>query len=505
MSPVRSALLALSLTLVLTAAEPFRPTLHFSPAKNWTNDPCGLVFDHGLYHLFFQFNPEGDQWGHMSWGHATSPNLIDWTEQPVALREENGVMIFTGSSVFDEHNTSGLCQGPSCLIAIYSGHVVPSPTIKPLQHQNLAVSRDHGKTWTKYERNPVLNEGLANFRDPKVFWHAPSSQWIMAVSVPLEHKVRFYGSPNLKNWKQLGEFGNQGATNGDWECPELFSLPVDNEPGQSRWVLKIGLNPGGLYGGSGEQYFVGNFDGKTFTNSNPASLTLWSDYGRDCYCALTFNNQPTGHPLTLIGWMNNWEYASKLPTSPWRGQMTLPREVRLHRFSDGIRLTQRPVAELDARQQRLASVSSKSFDDAARQLRATTLPFPASLSAKLQLGAATHAGLRIKTADNEETVITYDTAQQRISVDRRRSGQVGFHPKFAGITSAPLPKPADGLLDLRIVLDGNSLELFAGGGRAVLTNLIFPSNRSAHVEPFAQGGAPSGITVDIDTFRSTRK
>jgi sucrose-6-phosphate hydrolase SacC (GH32 family) len=273
--------------------QPFRPQYHFSPREHWTNDPNGLVYFEGEYHLFFQYNPFGDEWGHMTWGHAVSNDLFHWTQLPDAIKEENGIMIFTGSAVVDTHNSSGFClNNKPCLVAIYTGHTPEKDSQPALQTQNLAYSNDRGRTWTKYSGNPVVNLHMSDFRDPKVFWFQPTRRWIMAVSLPNEHKVRFYSSTDLKNWSQLSDFGPAGAVSGQWECPELFKLPLEGESNASRWVLKVGLNPGARLGGSGEQYFVGNFDGKQFTNDNASDTTLWTDYGKDCYCALTFNNLP---------------------------------------------------------------------------------------------------------------------------------------------------------------------------------------------------------------------
>jgi fructan beta-fructosidase len=318
--------------LLLAAAstgydQPFRPQFHFSPQKNWTNDPNGLVYFDGEYHLFFQYNPFGDLWGHMSWGHAVSPDLVHWKELPVAIPEEDGIMIFTGSTVVDEHNTSGFCtDGKPCMVAIYTGHTPEAKPKPTLQTQNIAYSNDRGRTWTKFSGNPVLNLNMTDYRDPNVFWSEASRRWIMVVALPNDHKVYIYGSPNLKQWEKLSEFGPAGATGGQWECPDLFEARM-NRSNETRWVMKIGINPGALQGGSGEQYFVGKFDGTRFVNENKPSVTLWTDYGKDCYCALTFNGLKKGATPVILGWMNNWQYADKQPTSPWRGQMTIPREV----------------------------------------------------------------------------------------------------------------------------------------------------------------------------------
>jgi len=302
----KHVLISIGLLALCAAAEytePFRPQFHFSPAKHWTYDPNGLVFYKGEYHLFYQYNPFGNQWGHMSWGHAVSPDMVHWEHLPVALAEENSVMIFSGSAVVDRHNSSGLCQSSDCLVAIYTGH---TPT---RQTQNIAFSNDRGRTWTKFKNNPVIDLGMRDFRDPKVFWYEPTHRWIMVVALPKEQKVRFFGSTDLKRWNALSDFGPAGATHGDWECPDLFPLPLDGGRG-SRWMLSININPGALQGGSGNQYFIGQFDGTRFTNDNPPSQTLWADYGKDFYASTSFNNIPASDGRRVwMGWLSNWLYA----------------------------------------------------------------------------------------------------------------------------------------------------------------------------------------------------
>ncbi len=422
--------LALSLFAValLAAAERYRPLVHFSPARNWTNDPCGIVSFDGEYHLFYQFNPFGDRWGHMSWGHAVSPDLVRWTELPVAI-PEGDVMIFTGSSVVDWKNTSGFCAGVKpCLVAIYTGHQ------KGRQTQHLAYSNDRGRTWTKYAGNPVLDENMADFRDPKVFWHAASGRWVMVVALPKEHAVRFYGSADLKRWTRLREFGPAGATGGVWECPDLYQLPV--EGGGAKWVLKIGLNPGHVAGGSGEQYFIGEFDGERFRNDNPASRTLWLDYGRDCYCALKYDGGP------MIAWMNNWQYAGSLPTAPWRGQMTLPRELALKRFPEGLRLMQRPVDAVRARRgEKLLRPGGDAFD----------------MTAEVRAGSAAEFGWKLMGG----AVVGYDVRAGRIYLERPNGA---FSEKFGGRAEAPAALE-NGVLRLRLVADRLSVEVFAQDGK----------------------------------------
>lgn len=460
------ALLVLSIACHLAARnydEPYRPQFHFSPLQHWTNDPNGLIYFEGEYHLFFQYNPFAEVWGHMSWGHAVSRDLVRWQELPVALPEENGVMIFTGSTVADRRNTSGFCmRGKPCLVAIYTGHTPATKTHPALQTQNLAFSNDRGRTWTKYKGNPVLNLNMSDFRDPNVFWSDQSKRWIMAVSVPNDHKIRFYGSSDLKIWQPLSDFGPAGATSGQWECPDLFELPLDGKPGETRWVLKVGLNPGGLQGGSGEQYFVGRFDGTRFLNDNPQALTLWSDYGKDCYCALTFNGLPRGAPPVMMGWMNNWEYAAKVPTSPWRGQMTVPRKLALKAYPEGVRLVQQPIVQVSSKK------SSKVIDTF-------------EVHATIPLGSANEVGCKLKIGDTAYVLIGYDRRKQELFVDRTHAGS------FPARTAAPLPL-AEGALDLELLVDRSSVEAFAQQGRAAITNLMFPPAGARTVEFYTNGG-----------------
>jgi sucrose-6-phosphate hydrolase SacC (GH32 family) len=474
-------LLSVGNVFAQTYQEPFRPQFHFSPKQNWTNDPNGLVFFEGEYHLFFQYNPFGDQWGHMSWGHAVSPDLVHWKELAVALPEENGVMIFTGSVVIDRANTSGFCtNGKPCMIAVYTGHTPKTAAMPALQTQNIAFSNDRGRTWTKYAKNPVLNLNLSDFRDPGVFWSDQSRRWIMAVSLPNDHKVAFYGSPDLKRWERLSEFGPAGATAGQWECPDLFELPVDGNATKTRWVLKVGLNPGSLQGGSGEQYFVGSFDGTRFTNDNPPAITLWSDYGKDCYCALTFHNIPASHPGMMLGWMSNWQYAGRVPTHPWRGQMTIPREIALRTFPEGIRLVQKPTAQLASLREKHSSTSGPELPISSGSLVAT---------ASMKLQGATRAGWKLFSKDGSFVAIGYDSARKEVYVDRTHSGDGSFSKDFPARTAAPLAAPGD-TLSFDILVDRNSMEVFAAGGRLAITNLLFAPDATRLVF-FSEGGSPA--------------
>lgn len=474
--------------------EPYRPQYHFSPLRNWTNDPNGLVWFDGEYHLFYQYNPFGDRWGHMSWGHAVSRDLLHWQELPVALPEENGIMIFTGSTVVDERNSSGFCTGgKACMVAVYTGHTPRSPGHAVLQTQNIAYSNDRGRTWTKYSGNPVLNLGLADFRDPHVFWSKAASRWVMVVALPNQHKVLFYRSTDLKQWERAGEFGPAGAAGGQWECPTLTEVPVQGAARQTRWVLKIGLNPGALQGGSGEQYFVGRFDGSTFTNENPPETTLWTDYGKDCYCALPFNGSPPGGPV-LLGWMNNWQYAGDVPTSPWRGQMTIPRRLQLQSTPQGLRLAQQPI---DLQALRGDRVSWNGTDPTALNRSLAALPRKDSsweLHAVIRSGGAREVVWKILAGADKSTLVGYNADRGEFFVDRTQSGNTGFQRNFPARTVVHWP--VTGPLDFTILVDRSTVELFAQGGLVTMTNLVYPPAGAGGIELSAAGGKPETIQVE---------
>jgi fructan beta-fructosidase len=498
--------LAVVITAVLGSAadfysEPYRPQFHFSPKRNWTNDPCGIVYANGEYHLFFQFNPLGDLWGHMSWGHAVSRDLLHWQELPVAIPESDDVMIFTGSSVVDRGNTSGLCKpGTSCIVSIYTGHTSKAGARPQRQAQNLASSQD-GRNWVKYQGNPVLDIGLPDFRDPKVFWHEAGKQWIMVVALPRDQKVSIYRSPNLKDWKHLSDFGPEGATGGDWECPDLFELPVDGDAHKTRWVLKIGLNPGHIAGGSGEQYFVGKFDGIRFRNENPPSETRWLDYGRDCYCALTFNGESSRQSRHMIGWMNNWQYARAVPTAPWRGAMTLPRTLELRSSISGVRLVQAPIPE--ARSLRVEEFSFRGTGTAELNRKLANWPHRTQtyeIEATIRPRSATRVTWRLMESANEYTLAGFDAVGKQLFVDRTKSGKTDFSKNYPSRTVAPLDLGTNPLT-LRIFVDKSSIEIFGDGGRVAITNLVFPNPQSVGISVSAQGGEPD-FQVHIWNLRS---
>lgn len=499
-TPSKSNLLGLLCAVALTSAtgghtaaynEPYRPQVHFSPREHWINDPNGLVFFRGEYHLFFQYNPFGDQWGHMSWGHAVSTDLLHWRELPVAIPEQNGEMAFTGSVVIDK-NTSGLCgTQPECMIAVYTGH--RSTLEQTRQTQNLAYSVDNGRTWKRYAGNPVIDLRMADFRDPSVFWDDAQKHWVMAVSLPTKHKVRFYSSPNLKQWTKLSDFGPTGDVDGVWECPDLLHIPGEHGTA-GMWMLKTGLNPGSPQGGSGEQYFLGDFDGKQFTPSSKPGAHGWTNYGKDDYCAISFNHLPPGSKPVLLGWMNNWQYASKLPTSPWRGQMSLPREISLISDKEGLAAKQAPIVA-PLREGKLGL----SFAETSEK---TILEAPFELEVKFAPGNEEVFGIRLYSDDRHWTEIGFDRERHQFYMDRTKSGET-IADGFASRTTAPLA--AGRSFDLTLVVDRSSVEAYAQDGTIAMTDLIFPASDRSRVELFSKSGKPVAAKASAWKLRSTWK
>lgn len=465
------ALLSLALDLdpqpLPAQAEPYRPVYHFTPARNWMNDPNGLVWFAGEWHLFYQYNPFGDTWGHMSWGHAVSRDLMRWTHLPVAIPEENGIMAFSGSAVVDHGNTSGLgARDRPPMVAIYTGHR------DGRQDQRLAWSVDSGRTWTRSAR-PVLDLGMADFRDPKVFWYAPGRHWVLSVALPAEHRIAFYSSPDLRRWTRTGTFGPAGAVGGVWECPDLFPLPI--EGGDTSWVLIVSLNPGNPVGGSGTQYFTGTFDGARFLADGDTAVR-WADFGSDFYAAVSWSDVPASDGRRVwLGWMSNWLYGQTVPTTPWRSAMSVPRELSLRRTPAGLRLIQRPVAELAGlRRAAPEEFRGGSLAEASGWLEARGgLPSAVDLSLTFSGPWSAPVSLHVTSGEHDRTTVTVDAAKGELIVDRRLSGRVDFHPAFPARHAAPLRIAGD-TVRLRVLLDASSIEVFGQDGESVLTELIFP-------------------------------
>lgn len=454
----------------------FRPLVHFSPAAHWINDPNGMVYVNGVYHLYFQYHPNSSVWGPMHWGHATSKDLISWKEEPVALYPDSLGYIFSGSAVVDVNNTSGFgINGKAPLVAIFTHH--NSKTEKEridFQTQSIAYSNDNGKTWTKYSGNPVLkNPGIADFRDPKVMWHTATQKWIMTLAT--KDCVTFYSSPDLKAWTKESSFGKDvGAHGGVWECPDLIEMELN---GEKKWVLLVSINPGAPNGGSATQYFVGEFNGHTFSSAQKD--TRWVDYGPDNYAGVTWSN--TGKQKLFIGWMSNWNYAQQLPTTSWRNAMTIVRELHLIKQGNEIYLASLPVGSLKQYEVQQAALKNITVKDRAAVIAKTgILHFPARFA--LNATAAESFVLRFyNKSTGEELRIGYDQQLNQYFIDRSRSGIVNFYQGFAGKNTAPrISKNKQ--LSMVLLFDVSSVELFADDGLSVMTSLFYPTEQYTHVE-----------------------
>ncbi|MDM1293982.1 glycoside hydrolase family 32 protein [Sphingobacterium sp. N143] len=444
--------------------ENYRPAYHFSPKSGWMNDPNGLVYLDGEYHLFFQHNPDQPVWGPMHWGHAISTDLIHWKELPIALFPDSLGTIFSGSAVVDKGNTAGF--GKDALVAIYTNHSHEIEKKKTGLHQtqSIAYSLDKGKTWIKYKGNPVIaNPGVWDFRDPKVSWHKETGQWIMALAT--KQSITFYGSKDLKAWGKLSEFGKGiGAHGGVWECPDLIRF---NTKEGEKWVLLVSINPGGPNTGSATQYFVGSFDGHTFTTDQKD--IRWMDYGPDNYAGVTFSN--TGERNLLIGWMSNWEYANQVPSETWRSGNTIVRELGLVKNETGWMLTSTPVAELDKTSKSV--LKSKNIPvNKTTDLSKAFAQLGNTVDASFTLDNLVDFKVELSNEDGDRLIFGFDKKKNEYFIDRSKAGETNFSDKFITNPVAPRTVKAVGS-DLRFLLDRNSIELFADNGMTVMSALFF--------------------------------
>jgi len=478
-------------------SEPHRPHYHFTPPSQWMNDPNGMIYYEGEYHLFYQHYPDSNVWGPMHWGHAVSPDLVHWEHLPIGLYPDSLGYIFSGSAVVDRNNTSGFgtVENPP-LIAIFTYHDPEGAKAgrDDFQFQAIAYSLDRGRNWTKYAGNPVVpNPGIRDFRDPKVFWHEPSQQWVMIFAA--RDRVRLYHSPNLKDWTYASEFGAEaGSHGGVWECPDLFELPVEGTD-DSRWVMLLSINPGGPNGGSATQYFVGDFDGQAFTldHSQSPRDTLWLDYGRDNYAGVTWSDIPeTDGGRLFIGWMSNWDYATVVPTTAWRSAMTLPRTLSLARIGEHYRVRSRPVQELDRLRKTSVEVEPISVSgtvDLMDRLDFSTAVLEAELIFTLPETGAADLGVELSNDLGERYRIGYNGATNRFYSDRTQAGKTGFSDKFAAGRHLAPRLLDDRALMLHLYLDVASAEAFFDGGSVVLTDIFFPNADFNHIRLYAEGGA----------------
>jgi fructan beta-fructosidase len=452
--------------------ELYRPQFHFSPEKKWMNDPNGMLYYKGTYHLFYQYYPEDIVWGPMHWGHATSPDLIHWQHKKIALYPDSLGLIFSGSAVMDVNNTSGLGtkENPP-MIAIFTYHNMEFEKAGKVntQTQGLAYSLDEGETWKKYESNPIINNFvLRDFRDPKVFWNENSKIWNLVLVAG--DRAQFYTSKNLINWNLESEFGqNSGAHGGVWECPDLFKLKIEGTQ-EEKWVLIVSINPGAPNGGSATQYFVGDFDGKSFTTSQKE--TKWVDYGTDNYAGVTYNDVPNGERI-FLGWMSNWNYARNTPTTNWRSAMTLPRTLSLSTIKGDYVLQSKPVSQFN---QQLTTEFSKEKIKIKKGSE-KTLNYPNFNQSQIQFKAENkNLILVFSNVENDSLVLNYDAQKQQFSIDRRQSGKVDFEKSFGEKThTTPTPNLISKSIDFQIILDWSSIEIFLNGGIYTFTEQIFPN------------------------------
>ena len=454
--------------------EQHRPQIHFTPQAHWMNDPNGLVFYNGTYHLFYQYYPDSTVWGPMHWGHATSKDLIHWQHQPIALYPDSLGYIFSGSAVVDSNNTSGFgTNGKIPLVAMFTHHNPKGEKEgrNDYQNQSLAYSLDEGKTWTKYSGNPVLkNPGFKDFRDPKLSWNENEKKWMLTLAV-FDH-INFYSSSNLKDWIKESEFGKGvGAHGGVWECPDLFPMQCN---GKKVWVLIVNLNPGGPNGGSATQYFVGDFDGHQFKPF--ATDTRWIDYGPDEYAGVTFFN--TGNRKIFLGWMSNWSYAQLVPTEKWRSAMTVPRALSMQKVGDKYFVISNPVKELEMLNQQNAKLEYFNAQNFRLTAKAGNLNGAAQL--KLSGDSISSFSITLSNSLGQQVVIGFDSSANQYFIDRKKSGKINFEKSFAAKHTAPRLSSSTNF-DLTLIIDDASVELFADGGLTLMTSIFFPDENYSNI------------------------
>lgn len=508
-------LMKLSDTFDTTNTDYYRPSYHFTPLYGWMNDPNGMVYKDGEYHLYFQYNPYGSKWGNMHWGHAVSKDLVHWEHLDPAIARDPVGHIFSGSSVVDKKNTAGF--GKDAIIAIYTNH-----SVNPDEVQCIAYSNDNGRTFTKYEGNPVLTpfDGLKDFRDPKVFWYEKGKCWYMIVSADKE--TRFYKSKNLKKWTYVSAFGKGlGQQPCQYECPDFFQLPVNGDKKKMKWVMTMNINPGCWFGGSATEYFVGDFDGKNFTCPD-AHDVKWLDWGKDHYATVTFSN--TGDRVLEITWMSNWQYANLTPFKQNRGANGLPRELKLYEKNGKYYISEDVAPEVYALRKDTKSLADASVADA-KDLKgvAANMEGAFEIEADVTPDANGIAGIEISNNKRERTMIYFDMKQGKVVMDRTESGltdfgkqavphdielawdkqlaaegkeparitnSINYKNDFALATWAPLSLCEDGkkTYHVDIFVDKSSVELFVDGGRIAMTNLVFPVAPYENLKLYTQGG-----------------
>lgn len=421
--------------------EQYRPLYHHTPAYGWMNDPNGMFFKDGVWHLYFQHNPYGSQWENMTWGHSTSTDLIHWTFQGAPIQPDAWGAIFSGSSVVDKNNTAGF--GENAIVALYT-------SAGENQTQSMAYSTDNGKTFTKYDGNPIITSNVPDFRDPHMFWNEDIKKWNMILAAG--QQMNIYSSDNLKDWKFESSFGAEyGSHGGVWECPDLMKMKVRGTD-KEKWMLVCNINPGCPFGGSATQYFVGDFDGHKFTCESKPEVTKWMDYGKDHYATVTFDNAPNGRHVALA-WMSNWQYANQVPTMQYRSANSIPRDLGLFEYKGNTYCSVTPSEEITAAR---SKKPSKSLSEACEMV----------------VNLKGDATITLSNSKGEKVVMTYKAKDETFSMDRTLSGKTDFSSDFAAITTAPVYGKMN---KLRIFIDKSSIEVFDNDGKMAMTNLVFPT------------------------------
>ena len=424
-----------------TNREQYRPLYHHTPAYGWMNDPNGMFFKDGVWHLYFQHNPYGSQWENMTWGHSTSTDLIHWTFHGDPIQPDAWGSIFSGSSVVDKNNTAGF--GENAIVALYT-------SAGENQTQSMAYSTDNGKTFTKYDGNPIITSNVPDFRDPHMFWNEDIKKWNMILAAG--QQMNIYSSDNLKDWKFESSFGAEyGSHGGVWECPDLMKMKVRGTD-KEKWMLVCNINPGGPSGGSATQYFVGDFDGHKFTCESKPEVTKWMDYGKDHYATVTFDNAPNGRHVALA-WMSNWQYANQVPTLQYRSANSIPRDLGLFEYKGNTYCSVTPSEEITAAR---SKKPSKSLSEACEMV----------------VNLKGDATITLSNSKGEKVVMTYKAKDETFSMDRTLSGKTDFSSDFAAITTAPVYGKMN---KLRIFIDKSSIEVFDNDGKMAMTNLVFPT------------------------------
>lgn len=477
--------------------ELYRPQYHFTPAEKWMNDPNGMVYFEGEYHLFYQYYPDSTVWGPMHWGHAISTDLVSWQHLPVALYPDEHGLIFSGSAVIDWNNTSGLGEGDTPpMVAIFTYHSMEGEQAgtNTFQTQGIAFSNDRGRTWEKYQGNPViLNPGIRDFRDPKVSWNDAIQKWIMVLAV--RDHVSFYSSPNLIEWTHESDFGADiGNHGGVWECPDLFKMKVKDSD-EEKWVLLQSINPGAPNGGSGTQYFIGDFDGSKFTLDSgyepEVADGIWLDYGTDNYAGVTWSDIPKEDGRRLfIGWMSNWQYATIVPTEKWRSAMTISRELQLIKENNNYLLLNIPASEYQSVYKTVKSITNENISG---EKSYDLIESGKAYQFKTQLANIEEViTFTLSNTLGDKYSFSLDPHNNQVVTDRTQSGATGFHPEFAKAHIAPyefLDK-----LELEVFVDESSVEIFIDNGRMVLTDLVFPDQLYTNLS------VSSGAAVDMSSL-----